>query len=194
MKTHTLIAGVGNVFLGDDAFGVEVIDALPRASLPQGVVAVDFGIRGVHLAFELLKPYERLLIVDAVARGEAPGTIFLLAPEPGREAGAADGHSMSLPHVFSSLLSMGGRLPRTLVLGCEPERLEEGIGLSPSVRAAVPVAVARILEIVREKWPPAAKERSRWEEAWGGDGGADPVGGGTSFSGPPSSGYSSRRS
>ncbi|WP_051807227.1 hydrogenase maturation protease [Streptomyces sp. NRRL F-2664] len=173
-----LIAGIGNVFLGDDGFGVETVRALSAHELPDGVEAVDFGVRGVHLAYQLLDGYDTLVLVDATARGGAPGTLYLIeaqvraeagAPSPaevGTDAGASgpqaagpgegpvlDGHHMSPDTVLAlldTLCAGTGATPprRTLVLGCEPACVEEGIGLSAPVAAAVPEAVRMALDLL----------------------------------------------
>ncbi|CAG7591708.1 hydrogenase maturation protease [Rhodococcus opacus] len=146
---RVLVAGVGNIFFGDDGFGPEVLRAVARRSLPPGVRAVDFGIRGTHLAYELLDGWGALLLVDAVpGRGE-PGA--LRAFEVGSDTAAAaplDAHSMDPGAVFASLRALGGTLPRTVVLGCQVENTAEGIGLSPRVQAAVDPAVDTVFEIV----------------------------------------------
>jgi hydrogenase maturation protease len=136
--TAVLVAGVGNIFRGDDGFGVAVAAALAREPLPPGVRVRDFGIRGLHLAYELLDPPRLLIVVDAVARGEPPGTLFVIEPETETELDAtADPHGMSLPVVFASVGAMGGTLPRLLIVGCEPAELGELMGLSPPVERAV---------------------------------------------------------
>jgi hydrogenase maturation protease len=142
---QVLIAGIGNIFLGDDGFGVEVVRALQREPMPPWVSVEDFGIRGLHLALRLLEPVSQLLVVDAASRGATPGTLYLIEPEVSGAVGPADGHSISLPGVFSTLVAAGGEVPPVLLLGCEPESLGEGIGLSPPVGLAVPVAVRKIM-------------------------------------------------
>ncbi|MEU9378015.1 hydrogenase maturation protease [Streptomyces sp. NPDC048255] len=160
MSGRTLVAGIGNVFLGDDGFGVETVRALASHRLPADVEVVDFGVRGVHLAYQLLDGYDTLVLVDAAARGGAPGTLYLIeAGEPGRAgAGGAvlDGHHMSPDAVLAllgTLCAGTGSTPprRTLVLGCEPACVEEGIGLSAPVAAAVPEAVRAVLELLRDE-------------------------------------------
>jgi hydrogenase maturation protease len=159
---RTLVAGIGNVFLGDDGFGVETVRRLLATPLPDGVEAVDFGVRGVHLAYQLLDGYDTLVLVDATARGGAPGTLYLIEVEdPGRAAvapdhpGVLDGHQMSPDTVLALLGTLcagtGSSPPgRILVVGCEPARLDEGIGLSDPVAAAVPEAVRMVLDLLAE--------------------------------------------
>lgn len=170
-EAPVLIAGIGNVFLGDDGFGVEVARALQKEALPPWVAVEDFGIRGLHLALRLLEPVSQLLVVDAASRGAAPGTIYLIEPEVGGAGAPVDGHSISLPGVFSTLVAAGGSVPPVLVLGCEPASLAEGIDLSPPVREAVPTAVERILrwvaELAEERGRGAASTRPRVERGGG---------------------------
>ena len=164
----TLIAGVGNVFLGDDGFGVEVVGRLRGRSLPAEVKVADFGIRGLHLAYELLDGgYETTILVDATARGGTPGTVYLLEPDPAAlEAGATQAprldaqaalgaHGITPDAVFRLLALLGGRpSSRVLVVGCEPSTVEEGMGLSPPVEKGVEEAVRLILDLL-----PAARSQ-----------------------------------
>ncbi|MFG3366803.1 hydrogenase maturation protease [Streptomyces sp. NPDC090032] len=162
---RTLVAGVGNIFLGDDGFGVDTVRELATHQLPEHVEAVDFGVRGVHLAYQLLDGYDTLVLVDATARGGDPGTLYVIEVDsPGDVApqGAVlDGHHMSPDAVLALLETLcsgtGGTPPRrTVVVGCEPASVEEGIGLSRPVAAAVPEAVRLIRGIVREGEAPVA--------------------------------------
>lgn len=143
-----LIAGVGNIFLGDDAFGPEVVRELRGRSLPEGARVEDFGIRGLHLAYELLEPLDLLVLVDAVSRSGEPGTLYLIEPEAVGSIAAADPHGMDLSSVFSLVRGMGGALPRTFLIGCQPKELSEGMGLSPPVRAAVETAANWTCDLV----------------------------------------------
>ncbi|REK88468.1 protease [Streptomyces inhibens] len=162
----TLIAGVGNIFLGDDGFGVEAVRRLGEHPLPDGVEVVDTGVRGVHLAYQMLDGYHTVLLVDAAARGSEPGTVHLLdatTPAPARPgATALDAHHMTPDAVLALLDTLsagtGGRRPeRVLVVGCEPADVTEGIGLSEPVDAAVDEAVRLILQLVGADEPtPAA--------------------------------------
>ncbi|MEV0988561.1 hydrogenase maturation protease [Streptomyces sp. NPDC049949] len=159
MNGRILIAGIGNVFLGDDGFGVETARRLadPGHGLPGHVEVVDIGVRGVHLAYQLLDGYDTLVLVDATARGGAPGTLYLIeAAEPGTlapQSPVLDGHQMSPDAVLALLETLcagtGTAPPRRIwVVGCEPGSLEEGIGLSTPVAAAVPEAVRMVLDLV----------------------------------------------
>jgi hydrogenase maturation protease len=148
-----LVAGIGNVFLGDDAFGVEVVRRLAGRPLPLGVKVADFGIRGLDLAFELLdRPDGTAILVDATPRGGEAGTVYLIEAEMPAAAAAAAGwtdvHSMTPGVVLALLARLGGTPPRLLVVGCEPLRAEEEMGLSPPVERAVDEAVDLILEVI----------------------------------------------
>ena len=146
-----LVAGIGNLFSSDDGFGPEVARRLAEhAPGPDGQVrVVDYGIRGMHLAYDLLDGYDALVIVDAVPQGDAPGEITVLQVGPddlGR--GDADPHGMDPVAVLASLGQLGGTLPPTYVVGCRPATTEDGIGLSEPVAAAVPVAVGVVGRLV----------------------------------------------
>ncbi|MFE4677103.1 hydrogenase maturation protease [Streptomyces sp. NPDC056723] len=167
---RTFVAGVGNIFLGDDGFGVETVRVLATHRLPAHVEVVDIGVRGVHLAYQLLDGYDTLVLVDATARGGAPGTVYRIdVDSPGDvspQGPVLDGHHMSPDAVLALLQTLcsgtGGTPPgRTVVVGCEPASLEEGIGLSAPVAAAVPQAVRVIQEIVRESQTPVVGTAAR---------------------------------
>ena len=145
-----LAAGIGNVFFGDDGFGVEVADRLASDPLPDDVRLGEYGIRGVHLAYELLDGYDALILIDALPMGEAPGTVAVLEVDPVDVAAPAvmDAHSMSPATVLGLLAGLGGTVERVMVVGCEPATLTEGMGLSPAVDAAVPAAVAAVRELL----------------------------------------------
>ena len=152
-----LIAGVGNIFLGDDGFGVEVAKRLASRQLPDGVRVADFGIRGIHLAFELLeKGYETTILVDATPRGGKPGTVYLIEPdmEGLGVSGPADAHGMDPAAVFRMLETLGGTPGRVLIVGCEPATTEEEIGLSQPVAAGVEEAVSLILNLIEKEEKP----------------------------------------
>jgi hydrogenase maturation protease len=148
---RTLVAGIGNVFLGDDGFGVEVARRLAEAPLPAGVRVRDVGIRARDLAYDLLDgEYDTAIFVDAVARGGAPGTVYVIEPEvsAARGAAAADGHAMNPEAALAFVRLLGGTSTRILVVGCEPACVDEAIGLSPPVAAAVGEAVAVVRRLV----------------------------------------------
>jgi hydrogenase maturation protease len=157
MSARVLVAGIGNVFLGDDAFGVEVARRLVEQGVPGGVEVLDVGIRALHLAFALLDRPELLLIVDAVGRGGTPGTLYLI--EPKLDAAATevpDAHGMNLETVLAAVRSLGGDLPPTLLVGCEPAFVGEHMGLSPTVEGAVPLAVKMVMSVVERELGKAA--------------------------------------
>ncbi|AEW99430.1 hydrogenase maturation protease [Streptantibioticus cattleyicolor] len=156
---RVLVAGIGNVFLGDDGFGVEVARTLAGRRLPDGVDLVNTGVRGVHLAYQLLDGYHTAVLVDVTRRGGRPGTVYLIeTPRAGPatpEDALIDGHRMTPDAVLALLgtLSAGtaaDRPRRVVVVGCEPERLAEGIGLSPPVAAAVAPAADLALQVAGE--------------------------------------------
>ena len=168
MSRRVLVAGIGNIFLGDDGFGVEVAARLVGRPMPDGVTVTDFGIRGVHLAYELLEGYDVLVLIDAMPMGERPGTLAVLEAEPppppeeGDDIAAlVDAHSMSPAVVLGLLAGLGGSVGRVLVVGCEPAELDEAIGLSPPVAEAVDRAVELCTEVVAELFATAAKETTR---------------------------------
>ena len=138
-----LVAGIGNLFDSDDGLGPEVVRRMSEhARARSGVRIVDYGIRGMHLAYDLLDGYDALVIVDAVPQGDAAGEITVLQVGPddlGR--GDVDPHGMDPVAVLASLRQLGGTLPPTYVVGCRPATTGDGIGLSEPVAAAVPVAV-----------------------------------------------------
>jgi hydrogenase maturation protease len=153
-RPSVLVAGIGNIFLGDDGFGVEVASRWLGTRAPvEGVKVADFGIRGVHLAYELLDGYDTLILIDVVSRGEAPGTVYVIEHEPDGEPAdgpVVDAHSLDPAAVLVMLAGLGGSVGRVLVVGCEPATLEEGIGLSPPVAAAVDHGVAMVDELLEE--------------------------------------------
>ncbi len=162
-----LIACIGNIFLGDDSFGVEVAQSLMSRKTkryPEGVQVVDFGIRGIDLAYTLLDNYDTLVLVDAVSRGGTPGTLYLIEPdlagidpEKGVEAGRAamEAHSMDPLKVLAFARTLGAQPIHTFLVGCEPAPLNESeehaamqMGLSEPVRASIDEAVKMIDSLV----------------------------------------------
>lgn len=141
-----LVAGIGNLFCGDDGFGPEVVRRMAASgSLPEGVRAVDYGIRGMHLAYDLLDGYDALVIVDAMPGDGPPGSISVLAVGEGDlGAGEFDPHGMAPVAVLASLSDLGGQLPPTYVVGCRPVDVGERIGLSAEVEAAIPEAMETV--------------------------------------------------
>jgi hydrogenase maturation protease len=147
-----LVAGVGNIFLGDDGFGVEVAQSLSKRPVPETVTVKDFGIRGFDLAYALLDPWDGVIIVDALPRGEAPGTLYVIEPDRSA-AGEAEinPHGMDPVRVLNLAASLGTISARVLVVGCEPQdfgdELEGRMGLSSPVQAAVEEACHTVAEL-----------------------------------------------
>jgi hydrogenase maturation protease len=158
MTRTILIAGIGNIFLGDDAFGVEVARSLSRRTLPGEVQVKDFGIRGFDLAYTLLDPWHTVILVDALPRKEAPGTLVVLEPDlsgpgdPGAVGMDLNPHGMDPLRVLNLAASLGPITAHILVLGCEPkdfgDDLEGRMGLSPQVQAVIEEASSMIEELV----------------------------------------------
>jgi hydrogenase maturation protease len=155
---RTLVAGVGNIFARDDAFGVEVIRLLTDRPPEPGVEIRDFGIRGVHLVYDLLDGCDLFVLVDAAASGAEAGTVTVLEVEPGKPLAGGDpdamplidAHGLTPDDIFALLASLGGRPGRSLVVACEPVDTSPGMGLSDPVRAALPHAAAAVEDILRE--------------------------------------------
>jgi hydrogenase maturation protease len=158
MTPTILVAGVGNIFLGDDAFGVEVALSLSRRRLPESVLVKDFGIRGFDLAYTLLDPWDTVIIVDATPRGETPGTLFVVEPnlaglgDPASSNMALNPHGMDPVRVLNLAASMGAISAQILVLGCEPndfgDELDGRMDLSSLVQASVEEAANMVEELV----------------------------------------------
>ena len=151
-----LVAGIGNLFLGDDGFGVEVVRRLAGRELPEDVEVADFGIRGMDLIYALQDDYEVVIFVDAAPRGEEPGTVYLLEPEIEEDGEVVlDTHGMDPVKVIKLSRTLGARPGRTLVVGCEPEVVIGGddyeemlMELSEPVRAAVEEAAKLVESLV----------------------------------------------
>lgn len=151
--SRVLVAGIGNVFFGDDGFGPAVLARLPADQLGSQVDACDYGIRGVHLAYQLLERRHRcLILVDAMPRGAPPGTLSVLeVDEPASfDDGIVDAHAMGPGAVLSCLAALGGSVPEVLVVGCEPASLDTGMTLSAPVTAALDPAVQLVVDLVAD--------------------------------------------
>jgi hydrogenase maturation protease len=153
-----LIACVGNIFLGDDGFGVEVALSLSKRQLPEGVSVKDYGIRGFDLAYALLDPWDLVIMVDALSRGEAAGTLYVIEPElngPASAETALNPHGMDPARVLSLAASMGTISAKVLVVGCEPhdfgDELEGRMGLSSPIEGVVEAASDVILDLVAKR-------------------------------------------
>lgn len=156
-----LVAGIGNIFMGDDAFGCEVVRQLAVWNLPAEVQLVDFGIRGLDLGYALMDGYELAILVDAIDRQQPPGTVLVIEPEfesSDADDDVSDGplipmHEMDPAKVLRLVASLGKRRPRVLLVACQPETLggEQGfMGLSEAVRSAVAQAVEEVVAIIDE--------------------------------------------
>ncbi|MGB9068898.1 MAG: hydrogenase maturation protease [Candidatus Acidiferrales bacterium] len=163
-----LVAGIGNIFLGDDAFGVEVVNRFAGRPLPEGVRVIDFGIRGFDLTYALLDGADVTILVDACPRGGAPGDLYVVEPDlnslggAGKSDAAVDAHGMNPMNVLRAAQAMGGPLKKILLIGCEPQTFgpEEGhMGLSEPMALAVEPAVALLESVVKRtlggEWPVA---------------------------------------
>ena len=156
---RVLVAGIGNVFMGDDGFGVALADRLARRALPAGVEVVDFGIRGMDLAYAMHDGYDTVLFLDATPRGEAPGTLYVIEPDLGEELDGVgfDAHGMDPLKVLALARTLGpSTLPRVLVVGCEPETAMRGdeedvvAAVSEPVRLALDEAVPLVESLLAE--------------------------------------------
>jgi hydrogenase maturation protease len=156
-SARVLVAGVGNVFFGDDGFGPEVARRLAHEP-PDGVEVEDFGIRGLHLAYELLDGYEHAILIDAVPRGERAGTIYVIEPDGVVAASTPDAHRMDLNNVFGYVRVLGGEPPPLTIVGCEPATVEPGMGLSDAVAQAVEPALAVVRRLIDEHLAPQVRE------------------------------------
>lgn len=161
MTGRVLVAGVGNLFLGDDGFGPEVARRLAEQQppLPGEVTVVDYGIRGMHLAYDLLAGYDALVLVDALPGRDASGQVVVLRVTAGElgggdpgggelGGGGFDAHGMDPAAMLAGVARLGGTLPATYLVGCRVARVDEEIGLSGPVAAAVPAAMDAVRELV----------------------------------------------
>jgi hydrogenase maturation protease len=155
-KPRILVAGIGNVFLGDDGFGVALADRLARRVLPAGVVLRDFGIRGMDLAFAIQDGYDAVVLLDATPRGEAPGTLYAIEVDDADGEAALDMHGMDPVKVLGLARALGGTPPRTFVVGCEPQTRMTGneedvvAKLSEPVMAALDPAVKLVESLLAD--------------------------------------------
>jgi len=153
----TVVAGIGNIFNRDDGFGSAVAQELVQRPAPPDVRVEDYGIRGMHLALDLLDGCDLLVLIDALAGDEPPGTVTLLEPDPaGGGAEPLDAHLLDPQAVLAMVAGLGGAIERVLVVGCQPADLDEGIGLSPPVAAAVATAVQMVEDLIAERNAPCS--------------------------------------
>jgi hydrogenase maturation protease len=151
-----LVAGIGNVFLGDDGFGVALAERLAQRRLPPGVEVVDYGIRGMDLAYALGEGWSAVVLLDAAPTGQPPGTLCVIEPEIDDVEPALDAHGMDPVRVLALAKALGGPLPRTLIVACAPQTAMTGdeedvvAELSPPVRAALDGGVELVESLLRE--------------------------------------------
>ncbi len=152
-----LVAGIGNIFFGDDAFGCEVATQLAQRPQPEGVRVTDFGIRSYDLAYAIMDDYDATILVDASPQGSEPGTLYLIEPDLKKldelPEEAVSAHSMNPVRVLQLVRSLGGTPKFLRVVGCEPAVLETDdgtIGLSEKVQAAIAPALQMIDELIRD--------------------------------------------
>ena len=152
-----LIAGIGNVFMGDDGFGVAVVRALFERPRAAGVILMDAGIRGIDLTYALMDRYDAAILVDATPRGRAPGTLYVLSPQVDvgtEDVSLFDAHSMDPARVLSVVKRLGGELRHVRIVGCEPSAMgtpeDPVFELTPAVERAVPLAVDLVERLVEE--------------------------------------------
>ncbi len=154
MTPRILVGGIGNIFMGDDAFGVEAVYRLAGRPVSEDVRLIDFGIRGLDLAHALMDGYEHAILIDAVPGGQAPGTLYVIEPELDEAASVSAPphvHEMDPVQVLRYVAMMGGKPPQLTVVGCEPDRMvseDMSSGMSPSVLAAVDPAVELVETLV----------------------------------------------
>jgi hydrogenase maturation protease len=156
-EPQILVAGVGNAWLQDDAFGGEVARRLERDGVPAGVTVMDFGTGGLDLAYEVIRGYNALLLLDASRQGEEPGTLYVMEPDRAEFAGelqdgeSIDPHDMDPRTVLRFVNAVGGWPGRVMVIACEPGEVDEpGYGLTPRVAAAVDSAVTLVRQTIDE--------------------------------------------
>jgi hydrogenase maturation protease len=152
-----LVAGVGNAWLQDDAFGSEAARRLEQAGVPSGVTVMDFGTSGLDLAYELIRGYSALVLLDASRQGGEPGTLYVMEPDRSEFAGSLqdgeniDPHDMNPHTVLRFVNAIGGWPGKVLVIACEPGEVDApGYGLTPPVEQAVTTAIALVLETIAE--------------------------------------------
>ena len=156
-QKQILVAGVGNAWLQDDAFGGECARRLEAAGAPDGVTVMDFGTGGLDLAYELMRGYDALVLLDASRQGGEPGTLYVLEPELSDYAPSIEDGEMISPHhmdpatVLRFVAAVGGFSGKVVVIGCEPGEVEEvGLGLTAPVEAAMERALALVGETIAE--------------------------------------------
>jgi hydrogenase maturation protease len=174
MEAQILVAGVGNSWLTDDGFGGHVVRRLEQRELPSGVQVMDFGTGGLDLAYEVMRGYHGLILIDASTQGGEPGTLYVLEPDPAEiDAGIEDGevlnpHGMDPQTVLRFVKAVHGWPGKVVVVACEPEEVEAmGIELSPSVEASVEKAVGVVLEQIEVMRADAVADHAATREGTG---------------------------
>lgn len=170
MSPRVLVAGIGNIFRTDDGFGCAVVARLGglrsgAGADPENLRVVDYGIRGMHLAYDLLEGWDVLVLVDAVPGRDSPGRVEVLQIGPddigrggpaGQPGGQVDAHGMDPATVLANLQALGGQLPaRTLLVGCQVADTADGMGLTPQVEAAVDEAVGAVRSLLARELEPS---------------------------------------
>jgi len=169
-QPRILVAGIGNIFMGDDAFGVRVAQRLAECSLPEDVHVADFGIRGLDLAYALMDEYELTIFVDTTQRGGTPGTLYVIEPDlndlqiTGDAQCMLDAHAMDPVKVLRMAMYLGARLRRILLVGCEPgdcgSATEGLMGLTEPVESALEGAVQIVNKLITQFLTPSQSQRS----------------------------------
>ena len=157
LEKQILVAGVGNAWLQDDAFGGECARRLEARGVPPGVTVMDFGTGGLDLAYEVMRGYDELILVDISRQGGEPGTLYVLEPDmeelsgPIEDGDTINPHSMDPQSVLRFVGAVGGFSGKVVVIGCEPGEVDDvGLGLTPAVAGAVERALALIRETLDE--------------------------------------------
>ena len=166
LEKQILVAGVGNAWLQDDAFGGELARRLEARGVPSGVTVMDFGTGGLDLAYEVMRGYDALVILDASRQGGEPGTLYVLEPDiddyaPNIEDGETiDPHGMDPATVLRFVRATGGWPGKVVVIACEPGEVDDvGLGLTPAVEAVMERALALVGETIEELRTDAAYQR-----------------------------------
>jgi hydrogenase maturation protease len=166
LEKQILVAGVGNAWLQDDAFGGECARRLEARGVPSGVTVMDFGTGGLDLAYEIMRGYDALVLLDASRQGQKPGTLYVLEPLMEDMAGSIEDGDVINPHgmdpqtVLRFVSAIGGFSGRVVVIGCEPGEVDEvGLGLTPEVDDVIERAVALVRETLEDLRTDAAYQR-----------------------------------
>jgi hydrogenase maturation protease len=167
LEKQILVAGVGNAWLQDDAFGGTCARRLEERGVPSGVTVMDFGTGGLDLAYEIMRGYDALILLDASRQGGEPGTLYVIEPSMDDLAGSSieDGdvinpHGMDPQTVLRFVGAIGGFSGRVVVIGCEPGQVDEvGLGLTPAVDDVVERALTLVTETIDELRTDAAYQR-----------------------------------